>query len=93
MRLDEQHATTCGRMVKMALSQQEAQKYQAELQELFAWVKQLSEVDVSQVALSAAQRAAYLRPDVAVSDEPLAQQLVAAFSEQEGHCAKVKKVL
>ncbi len=93
MRLDNNHATTCARMLKITLTEKEAEKYQAELQDLFAWVKQLSEVDVSQVQGSAVTRAAYLRPDVAVTDENLAQQLVGAFSEQEGHCAKVKKVL
>lgn len=93
MRLDDKHATTSARMVKMALTEKEAEKYQAELQELFDWVKQLSEVDVSQVEPSAAVRAAYLRPDEAVTDEALSRALVGAFSAREGHCAKVKKVL
>lgn len=93
MRLDDKHATTCARMVKMTLTEKEAEKYQAELQDLFDWVKQLSEVDVKQVGDCAAVRAAYLRPDVPVTDEALSQQLVGAFSAQEGNCAKVKKVL
>ena len=80
-------------MSKIRLTQKESEKYQAELQELFAWVKQLSEVNVSSVEEQTATRAAYLRPDEPVTDEALANTLVAAFSEQEGHCAKVKKVL
>ena len=93
MRLDDKHATTCARMVKMTLTEKEAEKYQAELQELFAWVKQLSSVDVSAVEETAAVRAAYLRPDEPVTDEALVQTLVGAFSDKEGTCAKVKKVL
>ncbi|MBR2865902.1 MAG: aspartyl/glutamyl-tRNA amidotransferase subunit C [Elusimicrobiaceae bacterium] len=93
MRLDQDHATTCARSAKIALTENEAQKYQSQLQELFAWVKQLSSVDVSAVEETAAVRAAYLRPDEPVTDEALVQTLVGAFSDKEGTCAKVKKVL
>ena len=93
MRLDQDHATTCARSAKIALTENEAQKYQSQLQELFAWVKQLSEVDVTAVEEKSITRGAYLRPDEPVTNEALSNTLVAAFSQQEGHCAKVKKVL
>ena len=93
MRLDQNNATTCASVSKIRLTQKEAEVYQSELQELFAWVKQLSEVDVTAVEEKSITRGAYLRPDEPVTNEALSNTLVAAFSQQEGHCAKVKKVL
>lgn len=93
MNLEQNNAVQCAHMVRIRFTPEEAAMYQTQLQELFNWVKELSAVDVSGVELSASQRAAYLRPDVPVRDEARAAQLVAAFSDQEDHCAKVKKVL
>ena len=93
MRLDKLNATTCASMSKIRLTEKEAETYQSQVQDLFAWVKQISEVDTTSVQEDGALQAAYLRPDEPVIDEALANTLVSAFSEQEGHCAKVKKVL
>lgn len=93
MRLEQDNAATCARMAKIRLTEEETAVFQREMQELFGWVQQLAEVDVSGVEESAAARAAYLRPDEPVSDEALCRELVGAFNGRENSCAKVKKVL
>lgn len=93
MILEQDNAAKCARMAKIRLTEEETAVFQREMQELFGWVKQLAEVDVSAVEETAVSRAAYLRPDEPVTDETLSQKLVSAFNGQEGACAKVKKVL
>ncbi len=93
MRLEKNTAAKCAAMSKIHLTPEETAAYEAQLQELFGWVKQLSTVDVSSVPESAIAQAAFLRPDEPVTDEALSNTLVNAFNDQEGHCAKVKKVL
>ena len=92
-KLQKDNAAKCARMAKIRLTPQETAQYEQQMQELFGWVQQLSEVDTSGVDVSAAAGAAYLRPDEPITDAPLAQTLVGAFNEQLDHCAKVKKVL
>ena len=93
MILEKDNAAKCARMAKIRLTPQETAQYEQQMQELFGWVQQLSEVDTAGVDVSAAAGAAYLRPDEPITDAPLAQTLVGAFNEQLDHCAKVKKVL
>ena len=93
MILEKDNAAKCARMAKIRLTPQETAQYEQQMQELFGWVQQLSEVDTSAVDVSAAAGAAYLRPDEPIADAALAQTLVSAFNEQLDGCAKVKKVL
>ena len=93
MILEKDNAAKCARMAKIRLTPQETAQYEQQMQELFGWVQQLSEVDTSGVDVSATAGAAYLRPDEPITDAPLAQTLVGPFTEQLDHCAKVKKVL
>lgn len=93
MRLEQNNAAACARMAKIRLTEEETAVFQRELQELFGWVKQLAEVDVSAVKEAAVSRAAYLRPDEPVSDQVLSGALVETFNGCENSCAKVKKVL
>ena len=83
----------CARMTKIRLNPGEAQMYERELEDLFKWVEELSEVDTSYVPETCVEHAAYLRPDEPVVNEQLANTLVGEFNEQQDHCAKVKKVL
>ncbi len=93
MRLEKDNAARCARMAKIRLTADETAHYEQQMQELFAWVQQLSCVDTRGVSETALAHAAYLRPDEPVVDEPTAQVIVAAFNDQQAHCAKVKKVL
>ncbi len=93
MLLEKDNIARCTRSTKIRLRADEQQKYDKELQELFHWVDELSKVDTSAVPESSLAYAAYLRPDEPIMNEALADTLVGAFNEQEGHCAKVKKVL
>ncbi len=93
MRLEQDNAAQCARMAKIRLTEEETAVFQREMQELFGWVKQLAEVDVSSVEETAVSRAAYLRPDEPVCDQALSSELVNAFNGRENSCAKVKKVL
>ncbi len=93
MILEKDNAARCARMAKIRLTADETAHYEQQMQELFAWVKQLSSVDTSGVSETVLAHAAYLRPDEPVVDEPMAQSIVAAFNDQQAHCAKVKKVL
>ncbi|MBR3631507.1 MAG: aspartyl/glutamyl-tRNA amidotransferase subunit C [Elusimicrobiaceae bacterium] len=93
MILEKDNAAQCARMTKIRLTQQETADYEKQLQDLFGWMKELAEVDTTAVPETSLARAAYLRPDEPITDEPLAEALVAAFPAKEGHCAKVKKVL
>ena len=93
MILEKDNAARCARMAKVRLSAEEEALYEDQMKELFAWVEQLSAVDTSAVEETTAARAAYLRPDEPVTNEPLAQTLVSQFNAQQDHCVKVKKVL
>lgn len=92
MILEKDNAAHCANMTKIYLTPQETAQYEKQMQDLFGWVRQLSEVDTNGVDL-AAVGVAYLRPDEPVTDASMAQTLVSAFNEQADHCAKVKKVL
>ena len=93
MILEKDNIVHCAHSTRIHLNADEQQKYDRELQDLFRWVEELSEVDTSSVPESTLSHAAYLRPDEPITNETLADTLVGAFNEQEGHCAKVKKVL
>ena len=93
MILEKNNTISCARMSKIRMRPEEIALYDEQLKDLFRWVEELSQVDTSAVPETSIAHAAYLRPDVPVTDEKLANQLVHAFSAQEGHCAKVKKVL
>ena len=93
MILEKDNIKKCAAMTKIRLNADETQLYDQELKDLFRWVEELAEVDTSAVPEAAISQSVYLRPDEPVINEPLANDLVKAFNEQEGHCAKVKKVL
>ena len=93
MLLEKDNIARCARSTKIRLRADEQQKYDKELQDLFRWVEELSKVDTSNVSESSLAQAAYLRPDEPIKNDALSDTLVGAFNEQEGHCAKVKKVL
>ena len=93
MILEKDNIAKCAHINKIRLNASEEQIYDRELADLFRWVEELAEVDTSAVSDTMGTRAAYLRPDDPVNNNQLADALVSAFNGQEGHCAKVKKVL
>ena len=93
MILENDNIKKCAAMTKIRLNTAEEKIYDNELKDLFRWVEELSQVDTSSISETSIKQAAYLRPDTPVVNEELANALVGAFNEQEGHCAKVKKVL
>lgn len=93
MILEKNNVAQCARMTKIHLTPEEEKAYESQLADLFNWVEDLSKVDTSSVEEAGTLQAAYLRPDEPVVNEPQAQMLVQAFNSQQGHCAKVKKVL
>jgi len=93
MILEKDNIVHCARMTKIRISAEEQQRYENELKDLFRWVEELAEVDTSAVEESSIARGAYLRPDEPITNTDLSEKLVSAFNAQEGHCAKVKKVL
>lgn len=93
MILEKDNVEKCARMTKIRLTPQEIAQYDSQLKDLFKWVEELAGVDTSAVTETFSVQAAYLRPDTLVEDAALSNQIVAAFPAQEGHCAKVKKVL
>jgi len=93
MSITKQDVALSGKLAKMAVTEQEASIYEAQLEALFKWVKELSAVNTDNVKLTNVNLAAHLRKDVPAEDAALAAQLRAVFAEQEKDCAKVKKVL
>ena len=93
MILEKDNVEKCARMTKIRLTAQETAGYDEQLKDLFKWVDELAEVDTSALPETSWAHAAYLRPDEPITDAARAEALVAAFPDQEGHCAKVKKVL
>ncbi len=93
MILEKDNVAQCARMTKIRLRPDEEKVYEKELADLFRWVEELSGVDTSSVTETCTAHGAYLRPDEPVTNAALSETLVRAFNEQEGHCAKVKKVL
>jgi aspartyl/glutamyl-tRNA(Asn/Gln) amidotransferase C subunit len=91
--ITKQDVELAGKLAKMAVSQEEASVYEEQLRALFGWVHELSAVNTDQVELSQDTLAAYVRKDVAVSDEQAAANLRAMFAEELNGQAKVKKVL
>jgi len=82
-----------GKLANMKVSDEEAAIYEGQLRALFGWVKELSAVNTDGVKLTNVNLSAHMRPDQAVTNATLAQEVRAAFTEQEADCAKVKKVL
>ena len=93
MSITKEDVLTTGKMADMAVSEQEAAIYEAQLEALFKWVKELSDVDTSAVELNHSGVSAHLRADMPIEDSALAQTLRNDFAEEEKGCAKVKKVL
>lgn len=93
MILEKDNIIRCAGMTKIRLNTEEQQRYEKELKDLFKWVEELAQVDTSSIEENSITHAAYLRPDEPITNAALSQDLVAAFPAQEGHCAKVKKVL
>lgn len=93
MPITKEDVRTTGKMADMAVSEQEASIYEAQLEALFKWVTELSSVDTSGVKLDQSQLGAMLRKDEAKTNEALAKELRADFAQEENGCVKVKKVL
>ena len=93
MAITKQDVMHTGKMADMAVSEQEAAIYEAQLEALFKWVNDLSGVDTQGVSLQHSNLASHLRPDDPVVNLELAKELRARFAEEEKDCAKVKKVL
>lgn len=93
MPITKQDVELAGKLAKMRISPEESDMYQAQLEALFDWVKELSAVNTDAVELTSVSQAAHVRPDEPVCNEALAAQLRGAFAQEEAGCAKVKKVL
>lgn len=93
MSITKEDVLTTGKMADMAVSEQEASIYEAQLEALFKWVKELSAIDTDGVQLDQAGFGAMLRRDEAKTDEALAKELRGDFAQEENGCVKVKKVL
>lgn len=93
MEITKKDVELSAKLAKMRVSEQEAVLYEAQLEALFKWVKELSAVNTDAVKLTNVNLSAHMRKDVAVSDPTLAAELRHAFDEEQDGCAKVKKVL
>ena len=93
MEITKKDVELSAKLAKMRVSEQEAVIYEAQLKELFRWVKELSAVNTDHVVLNNGRFAAHLREDIAETDETRAKNLVAAFHAEQDNQAKVKKVL
>ena len=93
MSITKEDVRTTGKMADMAVSEQEASIYEAQLEALFKWVKELSSVDTDGVQLDQSKLGAMLRKDESKTNEALAKELRGDFAQEENGCVKVKKVL
>lgn len=93
MPITKEEVRTTGKMADMAVSEQEASIYEAQLEALFKWVDELSSVNTDGVKLDQATLGAMLRKDEAKTNSELAKELREDFAQEENGCVKVKKVL
>lgn len=93
MEITKKDVELSAKLAKMRVSERETALYEAQLEALFKWVKELSAVNTDAVKLTNVNLCAHMRKDVAVSDPALAAELRSAFDEEQDGCAKVKKVL
>lgn len=93
MPITKEDVRTTGKMADMAVSEQEASIYEAQLEALFKWVTELSTVNTDGVKLDQSKLGAMLRRDESETNEALAKELRGDFAQEENGCVKVKKVL
>jgi len=93
MSITKEDVRTTGKMADMAVSEQEASIYEAQLEALFKWVDELSAVNTDGVKLDQSSLGAMLRKDQAKTSETLSKELRGNFAQEENGCVKVKKVL
>lgn len=93
MEITKKDVALAGKLAKMRVSEHEAAVYQAQLEALFNWVKELSAVNTDGVELSNVNLSAHVRADEPVTDEKRAALLRDDFNARLDDCAKVKKVL
>ena len=93
MPITKEDVRTTSKMADMAVSEQEASIYEAQLEALFKWVRELSSVNTDGVTLDQSAIGAMLRKDEAKTDAALAKELRGDFAQEENGCVKVKKVL
>lgn len=91
--ITKQDVELAGKLAKMTVSEQEAAIYEEQLRALFGWVKELSAIDTTHVALTNATLAAHTRKDQSFTDQAAAAKLRAMFAQELNDQAKVKKVL
>ncbi|MBV9758635.1 MAG: Asp-tRNA(Asn)/Glu-tRNA(Gln) amidotransferase subunit GatC [Alphaproteobacteria bacterium] len=94
MSLDPATVRRIARLARIHLDDDEVTRVQQELNRIVAWVEQLNEVDVTDVAplTGAAQMALKMREDV-VDDGHIADQVLANAPERAGHFFTVPKVV
>ncbi|MDD6152663.1 MAG: aspartyl/glutamyl-tRNA amidotransferase subunit C [Elusimicrobia bacterium] len=93
MEITKKDVALAAKLAKMRVSEHEAAVYEAQLEALFNWVKDLSAVNTDGVELSNVNLSAHVRADEPVTDEKRAALLRADFNASLDDCAKVKKVL
>ena len=93
MEITKKDVALAAKLAKMRVSEREAAVYEAQLEALFNWVKELAAVDTDGVQLSNVNLSAHMRADEPVTDEKRAALLRADFNASLDDCAKVKKVL
>lgn len=93
MEITKKDVELSAKLAKMQVTGQEADIYKEQLEALFKWVAELRAVNTDGVELTDTALSAHMRKDVPHRDEPLCQELIAAFNDEKDGCAKVKKVL
>ncbi len=93
MEITKKDVELAAKLAKMTVSSEEADIYQAQLEALFKWVRELSVLDTDGVKLTNVTLAAHTRADNPVENPVRAQALRADFADIENNQAKVKKVL
>src|SRR3989339_202334 len=80
-------------LARIGLDEAEKEKFAGQISSILEYVKQIEEVDTSQVAASDhhGQLANILRPD-SVKSYPSVAKIIAQFPEKYGNLNKVKKV-
>ncbi len=93
MEITKKDVALAAKLANVRVDDREAAIYEAQLEALFKWVKDLSSVNTDGVQLSNVNLSAHMRPDLPVTDEARAAVLRADFNASLDDCAKVKKVL
>lgn len=93
MEITKKDVALAAKLAKMRVSEHEVSVYQAQLEALFKWVKELSAVDTDGVSLAHASLSAHVRADEPVTNLELSAELRKDFNACLDDCAKVKKVL